>query len=69
MGPAKLPQPITLRLYTALANAINDPAVNERLKADGHIPVASAPATFAEDLVRSKALFEQAMQMVNLKQQ
>ena len=45
-----------------------DPAVNERLRADGHIPAASTPAVFAAELLRLKALFEQLLKEVNLKQ-
>jgi len=67
-GPAKLPQPIALRLQSAIASAINDPAVNERLRADGHILAASTPAVFAAELLRQKALFEQLLKEVNLKQ-
>jgi len=42
--------------------------VNERLRADGYIPAASTPAVFAGELLRQKALFEQLLKEVNLKQ-
>ena len=67
-GPANLPMPVAQRLQGAMASAMSDPGLRQKLIAEGQIPVGSAPQEFAEELVKSKVLFEQLLKGVNLKQ-
>jgi tripartite-type tricarboxylate transporter receptor subunit TctC len=46
-GPAGLPAPIVGRLHAALAEALADPGVKQRLAQIGAVPVGSAPDDFA----------------------
>ncbi len=46
-GPAKLPAPVTEKLYAVVSAALRDPALRERLKNEGATPVGSTPAAFA----------------------
>ena len=66
-GPAKIPPAIALRLQSAMAFALKDPAVSEGLKAQGQIPVGSTPTEFAEALRQSSILFGQMVKAAGLK--
>lgn len=46
-GPAKMPSETTQRLYDAAKKAIDDPAFQKRLEAEGGRPAAMTPAQFA----------------------
>ena len=65
-GPAKIPPAIALRLQSAMAFALKDPAVSEGLKAQGQIPVGSTPTEFAEALRQGSLLFEQMVKAAGL---
>ena len=67
-GPANLPPAIALRLQGAIATAMKDPAVRDRLTADGQVPVASLPQDFADELKKSQTMFVQLLKGVDLKQ-
>jgi len=67
-GPAKLPMPIATRIQGAMATAMSDPGLRQKLIAEGQIPVGSTPQEFAEELLKTRTLFEQLIKSVNLKQ-
>jgi tripartite-type tricarboxylate transporter receptor subunit TctC len=66
-GPAKMPPAVALRLQSAMASALRDPQVSERLKAEGQIPVGSTPEQFTEDLRKASALFAEMVKTAGLK--
>jgi tripartite-type tricarboxylate transporter receptor subunit TctC len=63
-GPKGLPEPIAARVSAALAEAVREPAVVERMASLGFEPVAQGPAEFARyidaDVARSLALLRAA---------
>ena len=54
-GPAGLPAPIVARLQAALATALAEPGVTQRLGQIGAVPVGSAPADFARFVTEGRA--------------
>jgi tripartite-type tricarboxylate transporter receptor subunit TctC len=63
-GPRGLPEPIVARVSAALAEAVREPAVVERMTSLGFEPVVEGPAEFARyieaDVARSAALLRAA---------
>ncbi|MBP0495891.1 Bug family tripartite tricarboxylate transporter substrate binding protein [Pararoseomonas indoligenes] len=63
-GPKDLPAPIVTRLNAAMAQAVQQPAVVQRLYALGLVPASSTPAALVqyiqEDLARSATLLQEA---------
>jgi tripartite-type tricarboxylate transporter receptor subunit TctC len=51
LGPAGLPKPMIDRLYKALEEAVNDPAVRSRFTEQGAEPVASGPQELQKFIV------------------
>ena len=63
-GPKDLPAPIVARLNAAMTEAVQQPAVVQRLYALGLVPASGTPAAFGqyiqEDLSRSATLLQEA---------
>ena len=50
VAPAGTPRPIVDRLNAALREALNDPALRERLAREGAVPLPSTPEEYAADI-------------------
>ncbi len=50
LAPAKTPPAVVARLHAAFVQAINDPAIKQKLIDSGAIPVANSPAEFGKML-------------------
>jgi tripartite-type tricarboxylate transporter receptor subunit TctC len=61
MGPAGLPAPLVRRLHTAMAAAMNEPEVRERLRQNAIVPVVGTPEAFAEYLAAESAKWEEVI--------
>ena len=48
-APAKLPDPIVMRIYTAIEKALQSPKLREYYLASGYQPTADTPARFQKD--------------------
>jgi tripartite-type tricarboxylate transporter receptor subunit TctC len=57
MLPAATPPPLVARVQAAMAAAIAQPAVRDKLLAQGLIPVANTPADFAAQIQRETAVW------------
>ncbi|AUL47584.1 ABC transporter substrate-binding protein [Bordetella trematum] len=67
IGPAKLPQPITDKVYAAVRKVSADPEVVERLAGLGAAPVANAPADFAKQISTEIAKNKRIAKEANIK--
>lgn len=57
VGPAKVPQPVIVRISDALAKSLKDPSVRERLATIGAVPIeGSTPESFLAD-IRAEVAF------------
>ena len=66
-GPAGLSQAVTLRLQGAVAGTVNSREVNEKLKAQGLLPIGNSPAEFADDIRRSSEVFQKLVKAAGIK--
>jgi tripartite-type tricarboxylate transporter receptor subunit TctC len=61
MGPAGLPAPLVARLHAAMAAALNDPEVRDRLRQNAIIPVVGTPEAFPAYLAAESAKWEEVI--------
>ncbi|MCK8785997.1 tripartite tricarboxylate transporter substrate binding protein [Roseomonas sp. NAR14] len=66
-APAGTPEPIIRRLLAAGQKALRDPAVRERVMAQGIEPIGSGPAEFAAYLAREKAKWGEIIRSRNIR--
>lgn len=64
LAPAKTPKEIVDKLHAAAVKAVNNPAVREKLAAQGADPVANTPAEFSAQI---KVEFDKMKDIVNKK--
>ncbi|APW40895.1 hypothetical protein RD110_22765 [Rhodoferax koreense] len=67
MGPKGLPASIVESLRTALATALQQPAVREAFEANGAVPAPSTPQEFRSHLVRDIEINRKAIQSAGIK--
>lgn len=61
MGPAGLPAPLVARLHAAMAAAMNDAEVRERLRQNAIVPVVGTPEAFPAYLAAESAKWEEVI--------
>lgn len=66
-APARLPAPVTERIYAALATALGDPELRPRLVEQGLEPVAMPPAEFRPWLEADIAKWREVVQTAQIK--
>ncbi|WP_296577969.1 tripartite tricarboxylate transporter substrate binding protein [Phreatobacter sp.] len=66
-GPAGTPAPVVTALYDALAEAIAQPALRERLVQIGCVPVASRPDAFARFVTEGRAAMATLVREANIR--
>ena len=55
LGPAKMPEPIVMRLHAELLKVLNSPDIRERILADGSEPVGNSPEAFRQFMLADMA--------------
>ncbi len=55
IGPAKMPEPIVMRLHDSLVKILNSPDIRERILADGSEPVGNSPEAFRQFMLADMA--------------
>jgi tripartite-type tricarboxylate transporter receptor subunit TctC len=68
-APAGTPRPVIERLYAAMRETIETPAVRERFPALGYEPVGSTPEAFAARYKRDVALYARVIREARIPQQ
>ena len=66
-GPAGTPAPVVSAMYDALAEAIAQPALRQRLVQIGCVPVASRPAEFARFVTEGRAAMATLVREANIR--
>ncbi len=69
VAPAKTPKPIVDRLGEAVAAAVKDPKVIERLAAQGVNPVGNSPAEFTGTIAGDVKLWKDVVTIADVKEQ
>ena len=67
LGPAKMPRPIVMRLYSEIAKVMKRPEVIERLAASGSEPVVSTPEELGEKIKQDLQEFGKIIPALGLK--
>lgn len=66
MGPRGIPEPIVARMNAAINDGLRNPALVERLAANGNIPYPSSPAEFAALMQAQRATWRELVRTTGL---
>src|SRR3984893_11391096 len=66
LGPAGMPKPAVDKIYKALEEAVNDPAVRKRFVEQGAEPVAPGPAELQKFIVSETAKWREIIQQAGI---
>jgi tripartite-type tricarboxylate transporter receptor subunit TctC len=55
IGPAKMPEPLVMKLHAELLKILNSPDIRERILADGSEPVGNSPEAFRQFMLADTA--------------
>ncbi|OZI67627.1 Bug family tripartite tricarboxylate transporter substrate binding protein [Bordetella genomosp. 4] len=69
LAPAGTPDAIVNRIYSAVANAVAEPAVRRQIEALGAIPVASTPQAFSDTIRADTDKWQQVIRNAGIKPQ
>ncbi|CAM4371600.1 ABC transporter substrate-binding protein [Bordetella tumbae] len=69
LAPAGTPDAIVSRIYSAVANAVAEPAVRRQIEALGAIPVASTPQVFGDIIRADTDKWQQVIRNAGIKPQ
>jgi tripartite-type tricarboxylate transporter receptor subunit TctC len=69
LAPAGTPDAVVSRIYSAVANAVAEPAVRRQIEALGAIPVASTPQAFSDIIRADTEKWQQVIRNAGIKPQ